>query len=272
MVWGGETLGDELLERARHTRKRIVFEGPGKDPAIVLAGADPNDVADQLIAAKFAYSGQTCIAPENILVHRSIHDAVIERLVRACAEARVGDPWEAGTQVGPMISDKVPEIVRAQLADAVERGAEIVQGGCVQPPWVYPTVVTGITPKMSIFRDETFAPVFATCAFEEEEEAIALARDSRFGLRVAVLGEGAERVAGQLLGADYAEPVSDLVFGKYGMASTGSVEEVEVPGAFGGYGKSGWVWDAGQLRQGPKSTMREAAILRADHAMLEADA
>jgi acyl-CoA reductase-like NAD-dependent aldehyde dehydrogenase len=270
MVWGGEALGDELLERARMgARKRIVFEGPGKDPAIVLDGADVRKAASQLIGGKFYNAGQMCTAPENLLVHRSIHDEIVELFVAACASARVGDPREPGVQIGPMISAKVPDIVRAQLADAVDQGAEIVHGGLIEGPYVHPTVVTGITPEMQIFRDETFAPVFATRAFDDEDEAIALARDSRFGLRVSVGGPGSKRVVAHLLGADYAEPVDDLVFGKFGVASIDAFEDTEFPPAFGGYGKSGWVWDNGQLYQGPKSTLRESTVPDADSPLTE---
>lgn len=259
MVWGGEALGDELLARLHYgNRKRIVFEGPGKDPAIVLPGANPREVATELVAAKFAYSGQTCTAPENLLIHRSLHDEIVELFVSAAAQRRIGDPREPGVDVGPMISPKVPPLVKAQLADAVAKGAEVIFGGQVEGPYVYPTVVTGVSPTMQIFRDETFAPVFATCAFDLEEEAIALARDSRFGLRVSVGGSGAQRVIEQLVGADYAEPVDQLTYGKFGIGSIDSFADSVGSPTFGGYGKSGWIYDSGQLYQGPKATAREA--------------
>lgn len=259
MVWGGEALGDELLARLPHgKRKRIVFEGPGKDPAIVLPGADPRKVAAELVASKFAYSGQTCTAPENLLIHRSLHDEIVELFVSAAAQRRVGDPREPCVDVGPMMSPKVPPLVKAQLADAVMKGAEVIFGGQVEGPYVYPTVVTGVTPSMQIFRDETFAPVFATCVFDLEEEAIALARDSRFGLRVSVGGLGAQRVIAQLVGPDYAEPVDQLTYGKFGVGSVDSFADSVGSPTFGGYGKSGWIYDNGQLYQGPKATAREA--------------
>ncbi len=259
MVWGGEALGDELLARLPHGKhKRIVFEGPGKDPAIVLPGANPHEVAEELVAAKFAYSGQTCTAPENLLIHRSLHDEIVELFVSSAAQRRIGDPRDPDVNVGPMISPKVPPLVKAQLADAVAKGAEVIFGGQVEGSYVYPTVVTGVAPEMQIFRDETFAPVFATCVFDSEEEAIALARDSRFGLRVSVGGSGAQRVIAQLVGAAYAEPVDQLTYGKFGVGSVDSFADSVGSPAFGGYGKSGWIWDSGQLYQAPKATAREA--------------
>ncbi|GEO80617.1 hypothetical protein ROR02_07480 [Pararhodospirillum oryzae] len=261
MAWGGEALGDELLARLpRGKQKRIVFEGPGKDPAIILPGAHPREVAAALISAKFAYSGQTCTAPENLLIHRSVHDEIVELLVSAAGQRRVGDPREQDVDVGPMMSPKIPPLVKTQLSDAVAKGAEILLGGRVEGAYVYPTVVTGVTPAMRIFRDETFAPVFAICVFDSEEEAIALARDSRFGLRVSAGGVGARRVIDQLLGTDYAEPVAEITYGKFGIGSVDSFADSVGSPAFGGYGKSGWIWDRDQLYQGPKATAREATI------------
>ncbi len=261
MVWGGEALGDELFVRLPcNQRKRIVFEGPGKDPAIILPGADPRQVAAKLVAAKFAYSGQTCTAPENLLIHRSLHDEIVELFVVAAAKRRVGDPREPDIDVGPMMSAKVPSLVKSQLADAVGKGAEVIFGGQVEGRHVFPTVVTGVTPTMQIFREETFAPVFATCVFDSEEEAISLARDSRFGLRVSVGGLGAHRVLAQLVGADYAEAVDQLTYGKFGVGSVDSFEDSVGSPVFGGYGKSGWIWDSGQLYQGPKAIAREVTV------------
>jgi acyl-CoA reductase-like NAD-dependent aldehyde dehydrogenase len=261
-VFGGEALGDELLERCRAgLAKRIVFEGPGKDPFIVLAGANVDEAANRVIEAKFFLSGQTCVAPENLIVDRTLHDALVERLVSACEGARVGDPDQPGTTIGPMISERVPPIVRAQLADARQRGAEIVCGGTVDGRIVEPTVVTGVTTEMSLFQDETFAPVFAVVGFDDPADAIELACAGRFGLSCNVHGPDAERVASALAGAPYAEPVDDLVFGRYGTVRTnGRFGGPEPLRAFGGYGKSGWIWDADGLRQGPKSPTIEATV------------
>jgi acyl-CoA reductase-like NAD-dependent aldehyde dehydrogenase len=251
MIWGGESLGDDLLERVRSApAKRVVFEGPGKDPAIILAGVDVAAVAADLIEAKFAVAGQSCTAPENLILHRSVHDTIVGRLIDAC--------WEQDPQ--PMYSTQVPKIVAEQLADAGRLGAKIEIGGSVEGQTVAPTVVTGVTPEMRLFQDETFAPVFAVSGFEEREEAIALARGTRYGLRAAVVGEEAESVAAELRGADYAEPVEDIVYGRYGLVSVGRIGDDGEHAAFGGYGKSGWVWDSGRLYQGPKAILREATV------------
>jgi acyl-CoA reductase-like NAD-dependent aldehyde dehydrogenase len=252
MVFGGERVGDELLLRARDGAldKRIVYNGPGKDPAIVLDGAPVGAVADVLTAAKFARSGQTCVAPENILVHRALHDPLVARLVAAC---------ERRADIAPMLSPRVPRIVREQLDDAQRRGARIVYGGRVDGLWVQPTVVTGVTPEMALFQDETFAPVFAVAEVADAAEAVELAGAGRFGLTCTVFGAGADAVAAGLVGEPYARPVDDLLFGAYGHVSVNRpVGRLHLEGAFGGYGKSGWIADHEGLRQGPSWLAREA--------------
>jgi acyl-CoA reductase-like NAD-dependent aldehyde dehydrogenase len=249
-VWGGERLGDVMWARlAELSDKRILFEGPGKDPSLILEGADPEWAAAQLAEAKFRFSGQECVSPENVILHSSVHDRIVEMLVGACRHA----------EVAPLMSRDVPDIVAAQLEDATRRGAQIVIGGAIEGQSVAPTVVTGVTPAMMLFQDETFAPVFAICMADSDEEAVDLARDTRFGLRASVIGADAERVGDALRGAAYAEPVDELTYGRFGtVAIDHVVDNGESGPVMGGYGKSGWVWDRGQLRQGPKSVAKEA--------------
>ncbi|MQA92021.1 MAG: aldehyde dehydrogenase family protein [Gemmatimonas sp.] len=262
MVYGGEEMGIELLTRLRGTSNtRTVFEGPGKDPAIVLEGALVQQTAADLTAAKFANSGQRCVAPENILVASAIHDELVERLVRACRDANVGDPNESSTQIGPMVSPKVPRIVRDQLDEARRLGAEVHCGGTVEGQWVAPTVVSGVRPEMTLFQDETFAPVFAVVSFDSVDEALAMARDTRFGLACTVVGPCAGDLASTLRGEEYAHRVDQLLFGRFGIVSVGRPLADEDVSVFGGYGRSGWIWGEGGLYQGPKFLMREATVL-----------
>jgi acyl-CoA reductase-like NAD-dependent aldehyde dehydrogenase len=249
-VWGGERLGDVMWARlAELPDKRILFEGPGKDPSLILEGADAERASGQLVEAKFRFSGQECVAPENVILHRSVHDRIVENLVDACRRA----------EVAPLMSRDVPGIVAEQLADATRHGAQIVIGGAVDGQTVAPTVVTGVTPAMMLFQDETFAPVFAICVADSDDDAVDLARDTRFGLRASVVGTDAERVGDALRGAAYAEPVDELTYGRFGTVAINRVAENGESGpVFGGYGKSGWLWDRGQLRQGPKSVAKEA--------------
>ncbi|MET8759957.1 aldehyde dehydrogenase family protein [Lentzea sp. NPDC004782] len=250
LVFGGEELGDDLLRRVRQgVTKKVVFEGPGKDPVIVLAGAQIDDVAQVTAKAKLAVAGQRCIAPENVIAHHTVHDELVERLVTA---------FEAAT-VGSVISPKVPEMVRRQLADAQEKGARIACGGTIEGQHVAATIVTNATQDMSVFQDETFAPLLAVASFGEPEEAVNIARSSRFGLACSIFGDEAEAVATELRGEPYAHRVDDLVFGRYGHVTVNSgLPAAAVRTPFGGYGKSGWIWENGELRQGPKLPAFEA--------------
>jgi acyl-CoA reductase-like NAD-dependent aldehyde dehydrogenase len=261
LVFGGEEVGDDLLRRAQEgAPKRIVFEGPGKDPVIVLEGARLDEVARITAKAKLAAAGQRCVAPENVIVARVLADALVERLVAAFEAACRGESGDPGGVIGPVISPKVPPRVREQLSDAEHKGARIACGGTVDGQRVAPTIVTEVTPVMSVFQDETFAPVLAVASVNGPADAVELARASRFGLTCSVFGGEAEAVGDELRGAPYAHPVECLVFGRYGHVTINQGLPGAIRGPFGGYGKSGWIWDGNGLRQGPKSPALEATL------------
>lgn len=252
LVFGGESLGDDLLRLVREgSRKRVVFEGPGKDPVIVLSGADLDEVARITARSKLAVAGQRCVAPENVVVEHSAHDALVERLVTE---------FEAAT-IGSVISPKVPVMVRDQLADAETRGARIACGGTVEGQHVAATIVTGVTPDMAVFQDETFAPLLAVASCAGPVEAVEIAASGRFGLACCVFGDEADQVAAALRGESYAHPVEDIVYGRYGhVVVNNGLRASTARGPFGGYGKSGWIWDGPGLRQGPKLAAFEATL------------
>lgn len=264
VVYGGEQLGDSLLRKVQTIPpKKVLFEGPGKDPMVVLPGVDVDQVVATIVTAKMRLGGQECVAPETLLVHESLHDELVTRLTSAFASVRVGDPDDPRTQVGPMSSNKVPAIVAGQLEDALKRGAKVTVGGRIDGQWIEPTLVVGVTSDMLIFQDETFAPVLAVVPFDDEEHAANLACSTRFGLSCTVTGEGAEILADRLRSSAYLRREDDgLEYGRFGMSTidhpAGESWDGGYGGAFGGYGKSGWVWDHGELRQGPKSIAREA--------------
>lgn len=262
VAYGSERLGDGLLQRvARRQNKKVVFEGPGKDPAIVLEGADPTRAAAAISESKFEFSGQQCIAPEIVLCHSSLHDELVEQLIDTFRQVKIGDPADPSTQVGPVASARVTEMIRRQLVDAREGGAEIAWGGEVSGDWISPTIVLNVNPDMTIFQEESFGPIIAVLDFADQEEALSLARSTRFGLNCMLFGPGAEDCARELRGAPYAAPTSDLLYGRFGTASLdGPLFSKRGAGSepFGGYGKSGWIWDSGNLLQGPKVFAREA--------------
>jgi len=242
--------------------KKFVFEGPGKDPFIVLADADLTAAAGELAFAKYLYAGQTCTAPERIYVQEEIYDDFAGRFLELSRQVRLGDPADPATEMGPVISGEAIRAIQAQLEDAVAKGGRIALGGTIQGNLVPPTVVLGATQEMLGVQDETFGPVAFLARFRTAEEVIALARDNRYGLRATIYGEAeAAAVYQALIGQPYCHPVPDIQFGVFGTISLNQPRSESWVGAFvskpvGGYGYSGWIWEpAGDtlaLKQGPK--------------------
>lgn len=249
--------------RVRRAGKKLVFEGPGNDPFIVLEGADVGRAVTSLVEAKFMYSGQTCTAPERVFVHEPLYAEFLEALVERVKALRVGDPSDPDARVVPLASSVAVQNIKRQLADAVQKGGRIVVGGKVEGSLVHPTVVADANGSMLGMREEIFGPVAFVAAFTRPEEAAAAARDSRYGLRAEVWGDPdlAAEVAESLRGADYMEEVESYQFGKFGTVGVNEPRSLTWRRAFvtkpvGGYGYSGWSWETRDgefvLRQGPK--------------------
>jgi succinate-semialdehyde dehydrogenase/glutarate-semialdehyde dehydrogenase len=242
--------------------KKFIFEGPGKDPFVVLPGADIEAAAKELSFSKYIYAGQTCTAPERVYVHESLHDAFVEKFVELSRQVKTGDPTDPDTQMGPVASGRAIENIKAQLRDAVDKGARIALGGRIDGHMVYPTVVVGATHDMLGIREETFGPVSFIGAFNDTDEALRLARDNRYGLRASVYGDDtAVNFGNDLLGEPYCHSVDKMVFGKFGTVGVNQGRSESWKRAFvskpvGGYGYSGWIWETIDdnfiLKQGPK--------------------
>ncbi|WP_405228809.1 aldehyde dehydrogenase family protein [Lentisalinibacter sediminis] len=177
----------------------------GKDPMIVLASADPKQAAATALRASVTATGQACQSIERVYVAREIFDEFVAELVAAAERVALNWPDIHDGHIGPLIFERQAATIRAQLEEAVARGARIVAGGEIENLggglWIRPTVVTGVDHEMALMREETFGPVIPVMPFDTLEEAIALANDSEFGLSAAVLagslGE-AEAVGRQL--------------------------------------------------------------------------
>jgi betaine-aldehyde dehydrogenase len=242
--------------------KKFIFEGPGKDPFVVLSGADIEAAAKELSFSKYIYAGQTCTAPERIYVHKSLHDAFVERFIELSRQVKTGDPADPDTQMGPVASNRAIENIKAQLKDAVNKGARIALGGRIDGHMVSPTVVVGATQDMLGIRDETFGPVSFISTFKDADEALRLARDNRYGLRASVYGDDtAVNFGNELLGEPYCHPVDKMVFGTFGTVGVNQGRSESWKRAFvskpvGGYGYSGWIWETMNdkfiIKQGPK--------------------
>lgn len=246
----------------RRAGKKLVFEGPGQDPFIVFPDADLELAMDDLMAAKFMYSGQTCTAPKRIFIHESIYDEFLARFVERVKRLVVGDPTDPRTDVAAVISDLAVERLRQQLADALQRGTRLLAGGSIQGNLVAPTVVKGCTDDMLGMQEEVFGPVAFTTSFATREEVVGRAKDHKYGLRAAVFGSvEACKAAQALVGEPYCHPVPEYTFGRFGTVACNQSRRESWRGALvtkpiGGYGYSGWIWETVdgrfRIKQGPK--------------------
>ncbi len=261
---------EQVISKAR---KKLIFEGPGNDPFIVLNDADLEEAVRELTFTKYMYSGQACTAPERIYVQADIYEAFIQRFVEETKNLKVGDPMREETDVCPLASRRAVENIKRQLEDAVAKGARVVCGGKIDGNLVYPTIVADANHTILGMREEIFGPVSYICKFDSPARAIALARDSKYGLRAAIYGKkDVVWIANALKGADYLEEVEGYTFGKFGTLGINEPRaetwrDALVTKPVGGYGYSGWVWDFEdgkfKLKQGPKLFSIETSRPRA---------
>ncbi|MDQ0321449.1 aldehyde dehydrogenase (NAD+) [Pararhizobium capsulatum DSM 1112] len=204
---GSTRAGIAVSKDAADTVKRVTLELGGKSPNLVFEDADLEDRVAASVAECFNNSGQSCDAPTRMLVQRSVYDKAVAIAEKAGREARVGNPEEEGSHIGPLVSHIQFGRVQALIEAGVAEGARVVVGGPGKPEgyetgyFVRPTIFADVNNDMRIAREEVFGPVLAIIPFDTEEEAIAIANDTAYGL-AAYLQTGnpdrAERVASRL--------------------------------------------------------------------------
>ena len=182
---GSEAAGVEVAANSGHVLKKTVLELGGSDAFIVLADADLDQAAQVGITARFQNNGQSCIAAKRFIVVDAVAEAFERKFVDAASKLRVGNPLDYETQVGPVARDDLREALDRQVRDSVKMGARVLLGGKPLEDKGYfyaPTIVSGVTPEMPMFREETFGPAAAVIHARNAEHAIELANDSEFGL------------------------------------------------------------------------------------------
>jgi len=202
---GSVATGRKVAESAARAFIPAFLELGGKDPAIVLASADLERAATAILRASVNASGQACQSLERIYVSRNRHDDFVKLLANKASATPLSYPDPHTGIVGPLIFARQAEIIAAHLEDAFARGAAAVTGGEVKNLdggyFVEPTVLTGVTHDMRVMTEETFGPIMPVMAFDDEEEAVALANDSAYGLSAAVFAAdeaAATRIAERL--------------------------------------------------------------------------
>ena len=180
---GSTEVGKLLMRQCADQVKKISLELGGNAPFIVFDDADLDIAVNAALVCKFRNSGQTCVSANRMLVQAGIYDAFLDRFTASVEELTVADGFTEGVQVGPLIDGPALEKVETHVADALDGGAELVTGGeRIEGQFFRPSVLTGVGPEMRMSREETFGPVAAISRFESEDEAVAIANGTPYGL------------------------------------------------------------------------------------------
>ena len=182
---GSTRVGKLLMEQCAGTVKRLSLELGGNAPFLVFDDADLDAAVEGAMASKFRNGGQTCVCANRIYVQSAIYDAFAAKLAERVGALRLGDGFEAGVEIGPMINQAAIAKIRAHLDDAVAKGGQILVGGTQADPserFISPAVVSGATDMMLVASEETFGPIAPLFRFDKEEDAIEAANNTPYGL------------------------------------------------------------------------------------------
>jgi succinate-semialdehyde dehydrogenase/glutarate-semialdehyde dehydrogenase len=194
---GSTEVGRVLLAQASQTVKKCSMELGGNAPFIVFDDADLDAAAEGLMVAKFRNTGQSCIGANRVLLQSGIHDALAGRIVYRVARLKIGNGLEPGVHIGPLIDEAAVRKAEEHVADALAQGARLLHGGkrhALGGCFFEPTVLADVTPAMKIAHEETFAPVMALLRFDSDDQAIAMANDTEFGLAAYLYSRDAARI------------------------------------------------------------------------------
>jgi len=231
---GSTAVGREIMRLASGTVKKVTLELGGKAPTIVLPDADLDVAPDGALFGCMLYSGQICESSTRVLVHESIHDEFVERLVKRASTIKLGDTTDFDTDMGPVVSERQRDRIVAYMEKAKADGATVaLGGGTPEGPefekgwWIEPTIFTDVTNDMQIAREEIFGPVMVVIKYSTVKEAIALANDSDYGLTAGVWS------------TDYEEAVEVGNQLRAGTVWINNWHQVDPALPFGGYKQSG---------------------------------
>lgn len=227
---GSTQVGRILMQQCAPTIKKLSLELGGNAPVVVFDDANLEQAVQGIMASKYRNSGQTCVCANRIYVQDGIYDALAERLVEAVSKLKVGDGRQEGSTQGPLIDEDAIAKVQSHIADATQKGATIRIGGqrsALGGTFFEPTVLTGVTQDMKVSKEETFGPLAPLFRFKTEDEAVAMANDTEFGLAAYLFTQSTARQwrVGEAL--------------EYGMVgiNTGAISNEVAP--FGGVKQSG---------------------------------
>lgn len=197
---GSTEVGKRVMELCARGLKRVTLELGGKNPFIVLEDANLELAVDGAVFANFYHAGQVCTSGSRVLVHESIFDEFVERLLKRVKAIKLGDPLDLSTGMGPLISSEHRNKVEFYIQKGIEEGATLLTGG-KRPEhikrgfFLEPTIFSEVKNEMRIAQDEIFGPVMSLIKFKTDEEAVQIANDTRYGLAASVWSENLTRAA-----------------------------------------------------------------------------
>ncbi|MCY1286221.1 Glutarate-semialdehyde dehydrogenase DavD [compost metagenome] len=182
---GSTEVGRVLMAQTASTIKKVSMELGGNAPFIVFDDADLDAAVEGAIVSKYRNAGQTCVCANRIYVQAGVYEAFAKKLVAAVAALKVGNGMDDGVRIGPLIDDRAVAKVEEHIADAVGKGARVLHGGqrhALGHSFFQPTVLADVAPGMLVAREETFGPLAPLFRFDTEDEVVAMANDTEFGL------------------------------------------------------------------------------------------
>ncbi|MEM6623050.1 MAG: aldehyde dehydrogenase family protein [Pseudomonadota bacterium] len=237
---GSTRAGKAVTKAAADTIKRVTLELGGKSPNLLFADANLKEAAKISVDACFINNGQSCDAASRLLVERSVYDEVVDLVTEVVQNTKVDDPMKEGDHIGPVVNKRQYENVQRLIQAGIDDGARLAAGGPGRPQgfnkgyYVRPTLFTDVNNQMNIARQEVFGPVLAVLPFDSEEEAIAIANDTPYGLAAYVQSTNRDRI----------NRVSRKL--RAGVVNVnGNAGDYDVP--FGGYKESGNGREAGPM-------------------------
>jgi acyl-CoA reductase-like NAD-dependent aldehyde dehydrogenase len=228
---GSTAVGAHIMRAAAGNMKKVTLELGGKSPNIIFADANIDKAIEAAVVAFCRNTGQICSAGTRLFVQEGLHDEVAERVAARAATYRIGSPFAADTQLGPVISERQRNTIQSYMDLGREEGATVALGGkCIEGPGFFlePTVFSGVSNQMRIAREEIFGPVLSIIPFKDEADAVLQGNDTEYGLAAAVWTRDvgrAHRVARAL---------------KSGRVWVNTYAETDVTMAMGGYKQSGF--------------------------------